>query len=35
MELLICVLYLLGGITIGYYISKWKTTKRRGVGRWD
>ena len=33
---LICLAYFAGGITIGYYIPKWrKSRKPRGDGRWD
>jgi len=34
----ICGLYLVGGITIGYYFCLWKLNrkdKRNGTGRWD
>jgi len=32
----VCMLYLAGGITIGYYIPQWrKSRKNRGDGRWD
>ena len=29
--------YLLGGISIGYYLSQWRQNKpkRTGMGRWD
>ena len=33
---LICLAYFAGGIKIGYYIPKWrKSRKPRGDGRWD
>ena len=33
---LICMAYFFGGITIGYYIPKWrKSRKPKGDGRWD
>jgi len=32
----ICMAYLFGGITVGYYICKLKNTKpKKGDGRWD
>ena len=35
-SVIICLLYLVGGITIGYYIPKWRAyRKNRGDGRWD
>ena len=28
--------YFVGGLTIGYYFSKWKNRKKKtGTGRWD
>ena len=33
---LICMAYFFGGLTIGYYIPKWKESrKKKGDGRWD
>ena len=37
-ELVVCLLYLLGGITIGYYINHLVyglKRKKNGYGRWD
>jgi len=31
-----CMCYLVGGITIGYYFGQWKNRKKKtGTGRWD
>ena len=33
---IMCLCYLVGGITIGYYFGKWRNGKKRtGTGRWD
>ena len=35
---LICMCYMVGGITIGYYLNSWlnrKKNNRSGTGRWD
>jgi glycerol-3-phosphate acyltransferase PlsY len=35
-SVIISLLYLVGGITIGYYIPKWIASRKiRGDGRWD
>ena len=31
-----CMCYLVGGLTIGYYFAQWKNRKKKtGTGRWD
>ena len=33
---IISMCFIIGGMTIGWYSRDWKkTTKKRGVGRWD
>jgi|TARA_Y100001949_G_scaffold123648_1_gene105431 hypothetical protein len=33
---IMCMCYLVGGITIGYYFNSWKNRKSKsGTGRWD